>query len=48
VEGALLERCGALDKCQVVLEGIVWNEGDSCATGFEEAARAVTEMASVV
>jgi len=46
--GALLERCGALGKCQVVLEGIVWNEVNSCAPGFEKAARAATEMACVV
>ena len=48
VERVLLERCGTLHMCQVVLEDIVWDEVDSCAIGFEKAARAATEMAFVV
>src|SRR5262245_20355939 len=48
VESVLRERCGVLDRCQVVLEEIIWNEVDSCAIGFEKAARAATEMAFVV
>jgi hypothetical protein len=48
VECGLQERCGALDMCRVVLESIAWHEVDSCAIGFERAARAATEMAFVV
>jgi hypothetical protein len=48
VESVLLERCGALDRCRVVLEDIIWDEVNSCAIGFERAARAATEMAFVV
>jgi hypothetical protein len=48
VESVLLERCGALDVCHVVLESIAWHEVDSCAIGFEKAARAATEMAFAV
>jgi hypothetical protein len=48
VESVLLERCGALDMCRVVLEGIVWDDVHSCAIGFERVARAATEMAFVV
>jgi hypothetical protein len=48
VESVLLERCGALDRCQVVLEDIMWHDVDSCAVGFEKAARVATEMAFVV
>ena len=48
VESILLERCGTLDRCQVVLEDIMWHDVDSCAAGFEKAARAATEMAFVM
>ena len=48
VEHVLLERCGALDRCQVVLEDIIWDVVDSSAIGFEKAARAATEMAFMV
>jgi hypothetical protein len=48
VESVLLERCGVLDMCRVVLESIAWHEVDSCALGFERAARAATEMAFAV
>ena len=48
VESVLLERCGVLDRCQVVLEDIIWDAVDSCAVGFEKAARAATEMAFAV
>ncbi len=48
VESVLLERCGALETCRVVLESIVWDEVNSCVIGFERAARAATEMAFVV
>jgi hypothetical protein len=47
VESVLLERCGALDRCQVVLEDIIWDQVDSCVMGFEKAARAAAEMAFV-
>jgi hypothetical protein len=35
VESVLLERCGALDRCRVVLERIFWDDVHSCAIGFE-------------
>ena len=48
VESVLSERCGSLDRCRVVLEDIVWDEVNSCALGFEQAARVATEAAFAV
>lgn len=48
VESVLNERCGSLDRCRVVLEDIVWDEVNSCALGFQKAARTATEAAFAV
>ena len=37
-----LESRGVLDQHDCTLEAITWNDVDSCAVGFERAARAAT------
>lgn len=45
IESVLREKCGSLERVEVVLQSIVFDTVNSCESGFRNAARVATEAA---